>query len=122
MRNTPPGAEGVAPAPLSCGRKNRAATLEKTICADKPWKFGTLTRPANPGIFEWSHAMGKKMGVFPRMLKSYALWVYFQMYSPEKTRYLPNACCIPTWNSFRQPGLKGVAFGAEQPSSGFSTG
>ena len=27
------------------------------------------------------------MGVLPSTLKSYALWVYFQMYSPEKTTY-----------------------------------
>src|SRR5207237_962654 len=54
-------------------------------------------------------------------LKSYALWVYFQMYSPEKTRYFPKACCKPAWNSLRQPGDSGVEFAAAQPRSGFST-
>ena len=29
--------------------------------------------------------MGKVMGVLPRTLKSKALWVYFQMYSPLTT-------------------------------------
>src|ERR1700686_4079894 len=122
MRKTPLGAVGTAPAPLSWGVKNRAATLEKTISAVNPWKVGTLTRPANPGILELSHAMGKKMGVLPRMLKSYALWVYFQMYSPEKTKYFPAACCNPAWNSLRHPGASGVVFAAAQPRSGFKTG
>src|SRR5215469_13084457 len=70
MRKTPPGAEGVAPAPPTCGAKNRAATLEKTTKAENPWRFGTLTRPANPGIFERSHSIGKVIGVEPSMLKS----------------------------------------------------
>src|ERR1700719_361691 len=26
------------------------------------------------------------------------------MYSPSITRYFPNACCNPAWNSFRNPG------------------
>src|SRR6266705_1289383 len=43
------------------------------------------------------------MGVFPRMLKSYALCVYFQRYSPSITRCFPNACCSPAWNSFLNP-------------------
>src|SRR5437868_2777904 len=122
MRKTPEGAEGVAPAPLTCGRKKRAETVEKTICAENPCRFGTLTRPANPGILDLSHAIGKKIGVFPRMLKSYALWVYFPMYSPENTRYFPTACCNPAWNSLRQPGLKGVELDEVQLSSGFKTG
>src|SRR5437667_2088333 len=120
MRKTT-GAPGVAPAPLSWGWKNRAATLEKTISAENPWKFGTLTRPANPGILDRSHATGKKMGVFPRMLKSYPLCVYFQMYSPEKTTYFPNACCNPAWNSLRQPGLTGVKPDELQARSGDKT-
>ena len=70
MRKTPPGADGVAPAPAICGVKNRAATLEKTMNAVKPWKFARLTRPATPGIFDLSHSIGKVMGVLPRMLKS----------------------------------------------------
>jgi hypothetical protein len=122
MRNTPPGAERTAPAPLTCGRKNRADTVEKTMSAENPCKFGMLTRPANPGILDLSQAIGKKIGVFPRTLKSYALWVYFQMYSPENTRYFPSACCNPAWNSLRQPGLKGVVPVEAQPSSGFNTG
>src|SRR6266851_1376207 len=116
MRKTPPGAEGVAPAPLSCGRKNRAATLEKTMSAENPCRFGTLTRPANPGILELCHATGKKMGVFPSMLKSYPLCVYFHMYSPEKTRYFPNACCSPAWNSLRQPGLNAAGTHGTRPA------
>src|ERR1700751_4464833 len=108
MRQAPPGADGVAPAPLICGRKNRAATLEKTMRAENPWKFGTLTSPANPGILEVCHATGKKIGGLPRMLKSYPLCVYFQMYSTENTKYFPKACWMPGWNSLRQPGLTGV--------------
>ena len=45
--------------------------------------------------------MGKVIGVLPRTLKSYALCVYFQMYSPSTTKYFPNACCRPAWNSLR---------------------
>ena len=72
MRNTPfpPCPAGVAPIPLTWGWKKRAATLEKTTKAVKPWVFGTLARTAYPGIFEWSHSMGKVIGVAPRMLKS----------------------------------------------------
>ncbi len=33
------------------------------MSAVKPWKFGTLTRPANPGILELCHSIGKVMGV-----------------------------------------------------------
>src|SRR5438046_7729352 len=109
MRNAvnafPTVPEGTAPAPPIWGVKKRAATLEKTMSAEKPCKFGTLTRPANPGILELCHSIGKKIGVFPKMLKSYPLCVYFQMYSPENTRYRPNACWIPAWNSLRQPGV-----------------
>src|SRR4051794_5374174 len=122
MRNTPEGADGVAPAPLTCGRKNRADTVENTMSAEKPCGFGTLTRPAKPGILDLSHAIGKKIGVFPRMLKSYALCVYFQMYSPENTKYLPTACCKPAWNSLRQPGLRGVDSDEAHPSNEFNTG
>src|SRR5690348_16545058 len=50
---------GTAPAPP----KNRAATLENTARAVKPWKLGTLTRPAYPGIFDRSHSMGNVIGV-----------------------------------------------------------
>ena len=48
MRNTPPPPklDGVAPIPLTCGPKKRAATLDITTNAVKPWKFGTLARIA----------------------------------------------------------------------------
>ena len=107
MRNTvlPPGA---APIPLTCGVKKRAATCDMTMNADSPWKFGMLPRMAYPGIFELSHSMGKVIGVLPSTLKSYALCVYFQMYSASTTKYLPKACSKPAWNSLRQPGLSGV--------------
>ncbi len=49
---------GVAPMPLTCGLKKRAATLDMTMNAVKPWKFGTLTRMAYPGIFDLAHSMG----------------------------------------------------------------
>ena len=51
MRNTPfpPCPAGVAPMPLTWGWKKRAATLEKTTKAVKPWMFGTLARTAYPG-------------------------------------------------------------------------
>src|SRR5271168_833192 len=51
--------------------------------------------------------MGYVMGVFPSTLKSNALCVYFQMYSPSTTRYFPKACSRPAWNSLRWPGLSG---------------
>ena len=52
------------------GSKKRAATLEKTRNADKPWKFGILARTAKPGIFELAHSMGNVTGVLPNTLKS----------------------------------------------------
>src|SRR5580765_5404266 len=113
---------GTAPAPPTWGVKKRAATLEKTKRAENPWMFGTLTRPATPGIFELFHSIGNVSGVLPNTPKSYALWVYFQTYSPENTRYRPRACCRPTWNSLRQPGLKGVTRFEEQVRRGFNTG
>src|SRR6266550_6594990 len=113
---------GTAPAPPNCGLKNREVTLENTNSAENPWMFGTLTRPANAGILELCHSIGNVSGVAPKTPKSYALWVYFQTYSPEKTRYRPTACCSPTWNSLRQPGLKGVGKFVEQTKSGLSTG
>ena len=58
------------PCPPNWGSKKREATLEKTMSAEKPWKFGTLTRPAYPGILELCHSMGNVIGVLPRMLKS----------------------------------------------------
>ena len=74
MRNavnaSPSVPAGTAPAPPIWGVKKRAATLEKTIRAETPWKFGTLTRPANPGILELCHSIGKVMGVLPSTLKS----------------------------------------------------
>src|ERR1035441_5753467 len=34
------------------------------------------------------------------------------MYSASTVRYLPKACCSPTWNSLRVPGESGVALHA----------
>ena len=62
--------DGTAPAPPICGVKKRAATLEKTTNAEKPWKSGTLTRTAYPGILELCQSIGKVMGVAPNTLKS----------------------------------------------------
>src|SRR5580704_14010236 len=108
MRNgSPVPVVTVAPAPPTCGVKNRAATLENTNSAENPCRVGTLTRPAYPGIFALCHSIGNVIGVSPSTLKSYPLCVYFQMYSPENTRYLPNACSSPAWNSFLNPGLSG---------------
>src|SRR5271170_6644227 len=99
--------EGAAPAPPICGVKKRAATLDITTYAVNPRKLVTSARTATPGIFELCHSMGNVIGVLPSTLKSYALCVYFQMYSPENTKYFPNACWIPAWNSLRHPGLNG---------------
>ena len=68
MRKTPvpPCPAGVAPSPLTCGWKNRAATLEATKYAVKPWKFGTLARSMYPGILELCHSIGNVIGVFPK--------------------------------------------------------
>src|ERR1700677_3035587 len=65
--------------------------------------------------------MGNVMGVLPRTLKSKALWVYFQMYSPLKTTFLPRACCKLVWNSLRKPGLMVGETPEEQLSSGERT-
>ena len=69
MRKTP-DRPGSRPAPPTWGVKKRAATLENTTNAENPWKFGTLRRPAYPGIFERSHSTGKVIGVLPSTLKS----------------------------------------------------
>src|SRR5580698_4023012 len=112
MRNTSQpvdsGQDGVAPIPLICGSKKRADTCESTMNAESPWKFGMVPRTAKPGIFELAHSIGKVIGESPSTLKSYALCVYFQMYSPSSTKYFPKACESPAWNSLRQPGLSGV--------------
>src|SRR5271155_1473632 len=63
---------------------------------------------AYPGIFDFAHSIGYVIGVLPTTLKSNALWVYFQMYSPSRTKYFPKACCRPAWNSLRKPGAIGV--------------
>ena len=62
--------------------------------------------------------MGKVIGVLPSTLKSKALCVYFQIYSPLTTTLLPNACCRPAWNSLRNPG----AMVFETPVLQFSSG
>src|ERR1035438_8551866 len=46
------------------------------------------------------------MGVFPSTLKSKALCVYFQMYSPLRMILLPIPCWKPAWNSLRNPGCR----------------
>src|SRR5580700_6964920 len=102
MRNTPVNG-GMMGAPATCGAKKRAATPESITNAVSPWKSGTLARIAYPGIFELLHSIGKVTGVLPTTPKSKALWVYLQRYSASTARYLPNACCKPAWNSFRQP-------------------
>jgi hypothetical protein len=40
-------------------------------------------------------------------MKSKVSWVYFQMYSPSITKYLPHAGETPARNSLRWPGLRG---------------
>src|SRR5580704_6022135 len=123
MRNgSPLLVDTVAPAPPIWGWKKRAATLEKTISAEKPCRFGTLTRPAYPGILELCHSIGKVIGVLPSTLKSYPLCVYFEIHSPEKTRYRPKACSSPAWNSLRKPGLNAPLDKPVQASSGARTG
>src|SRR2546428_6502986 len=92
----PPLPGGTAPAPPSCGLKKRAATLEKTKRAENPWKLGTLTRPATAGILGVCHSIRKARGGVPQTAKSYAVWVYFQTYSPRQTQKHPQACSRPT--------------------------
>src|SRR5580658_11321818 len=111
----------VAPAPATWGGKNRAATDDMTAYALKPRIFGTSARMAKPGILELCQSMGKVMGVLPRTEKSKALWVYFQMYSPEKTKWLVMVCWRPAWNSLRKPGWRVVLTPGEQIRSSAST-
>src|SRR5271157_1060516 len=67
--------------------------------------------------------MGNVIGVLPKTLKSKALLVYFQMYSPSTVRYFPKACCSPAWNSLRDPGDSGVVLHAPRVDiSAFTTG
>src|ERR1700752_4238209 len=104
MRKGKPLCPTVAPAPALCGGKKRAATEDMTTNAVKLGKLGMSARIAKPGILELCQSMGKVMGVLPRTLKSKALCVYFQMYSPLMTAFLPKACWKPAWNSLRKPG------------------
>src|ERR1035441_10940389 len=55
MRKGSPLCPTVVPRPLVCGGKKRAATLDITTSAESPWKSGTLTRIAYPGILELCH-------------------------------------------------------------------
>src|SRR5271154_556189 len=121
MRKGNPLCPTVAPAPATCGGKKRAATEDITTKAERLWKLGTSTRRAKPGIFELCQSMGKVIGVLPRTLKSKALWVYFQMYSPLKTIFLPKACCKPAWNSLRKPGCSVPCTPGVQESRGDNT-
>jgi hypothetical protein len=70
MRKTPVGAAGFAPAPETCGVKNRAATLDITTKAVNPWKSGIDPRIAKPGILDRDHSIGNVIGVLPSTLKS----------------------------------------------------
>src|SRR3984957_3198298 len=121
MRKGNPLPPTVAPAPATCGGKNRAATEDITTNAERLWKFGTSARRAKPGIFELCQSIGNVIGVLPSTLKSKALWVYFQMYSPLKTKCLPKPCCSPAWNSLRKPGCRIVETPGEHASSGLRT-
>src|SRR5579875_2383062 len=103
----------VDPTPPTCGLKNRAATDDKLTCALSPRISVSVPVTAKPGIFELCHSIGKVIGVAPSTLKSYALCVYFQMYSPLSTKCLPSACCRPACASLRKPGLNGA--GAQLP-------
>src|ERR1700728_968890 len=98
-----------------------------TTKAEKPSHVGISPRSANPGILELCQSMGNVMGVLPSTLKSKALWVYFQMYSPLTTACLPKACCTLAWNSLRKPGCRFADTTEpltvdEQASNGASTG
>src|ERR1700743_2731344 len=106
MRKGKPPFPTVAPAPATCGGKNRAATEDITTNIDRLWKLGTSARSAKPGIFELCQSIGKEIGVLPSTLKSNALCVYFQIYSPLNTTFFPKACCRPAWNSLRKPGCR----------------
>ena len=70
MRNGSPVCPTVAPAPPTCGGKNRAATDDITAYALSPWIGVRFARSANPGIFELCHSIGNVIGVFPSTLKS----------------------------------------------------
>src|SRR5579863_7077340 len=121
MRKGNPGCPTVAPAPATCGGKKRAATDDITTNAEMWWKSGTSVRSASPGTFELCQSIGKVMGVLPRTLKSNALCVYFQIYSPLNTRFFPKACCRPAWNSLRNPGCSVPCTPVEQESRGDNT-
>src|SRR5271156_3775005 len=121
MRKGKPVCPTVAPAPATWGGKNLAETDDATTNALKLWKLGTSARSASPGTFELCQSIGKVMGVLPRTLKSNALCVYFQMYSPLNTTFFPKACCRPAWNSLRNPGCSVPCTPAEQESRGDNT-
>lgn len=85
MRKTPTGAEGVAPAPLTWGVKKRADTLDMTNSADSPWKFGTLTRPANAGILERCHHNAYDFSVLGNTPVFFPIgWARADRWSPER--------------------------------------
>ncbi len=82
-----------APAPADLRRKEaRGHRRSDKVGADSRGTEEQSARKTKPGIFELCQSMGKVMGVLPSTLKSKALCVYFQMYSPLTTSLLPKAC------------------------------
>jgi len=78
MRKTPPAnpPKGIKP-PVS-GGKYRARVWPKVRYAWNPCKSMVLTRAVTPSSLELYQEIGNVIGVLNRMLKSYALCVYFQ--------------------------------------------
>ena len=60
----------MVPKPPTCGGKKRAEALASTVKAVRPWKLGKLMRADGPPILELCQAIGKKIGVLPKTLKS----------------------------------------------------
>src|SRR5215831_7082542 len=63
------------------------------------------TRREAPSSLDFCQATGNVTGVFRITPKSKALLVYFQKKSPSSCRKRLRACCTPTLNWFRLPGL-----------------
>ena len=61
---------GTSPTPPICGVKKRAATLDITTYAVKPWIIRHVRADGKPGIFELFHSIGNVIGVVPSTLKS----------------------------------------------------
>jgi len=78
------------------------------MSAENPWKFGTLTRPANPGILELCHATGKKNRRVSEDAEIVSVVCVLPDVLAREDQIFPECLLQSGVNSLRQPGLNGL--------------